>query len=389
MLRKKVLLIFAILIVVTLMGCEDTSSEVVHKEKSHQSKAIGFQDNKEHIKLIEYKKEKAEEAIKNKPIIITATGDIMLGRGVGSRLGNSDMNLAYKNLKSEFDRADIVFGNLENPISNRGRKLPGKGICLRADPAMVQVLKEGGFDIVSLANNHILDYDSEALLDTLQILDENGIGYAGAGENIEEARAPYIYTIKDRSIAVFAYDEFAHYYYSNSYKRRFQATEILPGTAPMNEDMILEDIKNIREKVDIILVSLHWGIEESNNITKEQRRLAHILIDNGVDAILGHHPHVIQPIEIYNNKPIIYSMGNYIFDQNDENNKQGMVISLILDNEKIREVEALPIYIKDKREPIIAEGEKGEIIRNKIISLSRELESKGQIKGNKVIFNLY
>ncbi len=383
---KFFLLLISLLMLLVLIGCKNNYSEVANREDLNQKDALDFTEDMK--QLIEYRNKKIKERFEDQRIIITATGDIMLGRGVGSRLNNYGIEHAYKNLKGEFDRGDILFGNLENPISNRGRKLPGKGISLRADPSMIQVLTNSGFDIVSLANNHILDYDSEALLDTFKILNEKNIGYVGAGENIDEARKPYIFRIKNKTIAFLAYDEFAHYYYSNSYKRRFEATETLSGTAPMNKEIILEDVKNIRDKVDIILVSLHWGIEDTNYTSKEQRSLAHLLIDNGVDGILGHHPHVIQAIEIYENKPIIYSMGNYIFDQNHENNKQGMIISLIIHNGKIRSVEALPIYIKDKIEPMIAQGEKGEIIRNKIIELSNNLESPGKVEGNKVIFKI-
>lgn len=338
--------------------------------------------------LEKYRNEVVRERFKNKVVKISAVGDIMLGRGVGSRLKKSGKELAYKNLESIFNRADILFGNLEHPISDRGKKLPGKGICLRAQPEMVEILEEAGFDILSLANNHILDYDSEALIDTLNILKSKNIGYVGAGENINEARTPYIIRVKNRRIGFLAYDEFAHYYYSTSYKRRFVATNDLPGTAPKDINIILEDIKKVRESVDFLIVSLHWGVEESNFISQEQRAFAKRLIDNGVDIILGHHPHVIQPIEIYKGKPIIYSMGNYIFDQNDENNKQGMVVSIIIQDRDIERLEVIPIYIQNKSEPIIAKGSLGMSIMNKLIKLSQGVGASGKIHEGMVIFDI-
>lgn len=376
--------ILCLLLIVLLAACSQNITEVSKIREATQEEILIFEEDL--AQFLEYKKDIYREKFRNRDLIITAVGDIMLGRGVGPRLNKNGMNLAYKNLKNEFDKAHILFGNLEHPISDRGSKLPGKGICLRAEPKMVNVLNEAGFDVVSLANNHILDYDSEALLDTFDILDKNKIGYIGAGKNIEEARKPYVINTQGKTIGFLGYDEFYHYYYSTSYKRRFMATESVPGTAPLKEEQIIEDIKKAKKNIDILAISLHWGIEESNNIANGQRELAHRLIDNGADIILGHHPHVIQPIEIYKGRPIIYSMGNYIFDQNDENNKQAIVVSILIKNGDFQRVEALPIYIKDKQEPIIAKGSKGDTINNKLINLSRGVDTIGEVKEDRVIF---
>ncbi|WP_432661984.1 CapA family protein [Wukongibacter baidiensis] len=382
----KKLLIILLTLTMFLTACYSDKSVETENKKIGYGEALDIKQDIEELK--EYKGFVRKTNYENKTIRLTAVGDIMVGRRVGRILHEKGIDLAYKNLKETFNSSDILFGNLESPISNRGRKLPGKGICLRAKPEMAQVLKNSGFDIVSLANNHILDYDSEALLDTFKILKENDIAYIGAGRNIEEARKPYVMKLKGKTFAFLGYDEFAYIYYSSSYKRRFVATDNLSGTAPLKLDSIIEDVKKIREKVDYVVVSLHWGTEESNNINSTQKEIAHKLIENGVDIILGHHPHVIQPIEIYKGRPIIYSMGNYIFDQNDENNKQGMALEVLIEYGEIREVHALPIYILNKSEPIIAHGKKGDFIKNKIIEISKRLDTIGEIKGKGVTFKI-
>lgn len=387
MIKKSYIIILCMILAIGLTSCrEKNAKEVINNEiDSAISKSYNKPIDEDRDYELNYEEEKIE---KENNIKIIALGDIMLGRGVGNILRKNGINLAYEDFKNIFEDSDILFGNLESPISDKGKKLPGKGICLRARPEMIEVLKKAGFDLVSLANNHIVDYDSEGLIDTINILEENSIGYVGAGENIHEARKPYIMDIKDTSVGFLAYEKFAHIYYSNSYKRRFVATEDTPGTAPLDIDVILEDIGYIKDKVDTVIVSLHWGVEESNNITEEQRKLAHKLIDNGVDIILGHHPHVIQPIEIYKGKPIVYSMGNYIFDQNDENNKQGMVVSISIEDKDIKEIKAIPLYIKNKSNPIIPKGEKGKYIMNKIINLSKKVNTEGVIEGDNVIFKV-
>jgi len=379
-------LILLLICAVFLISCEGYNSVKPLEEKIEYGDALDVKEDIESLK--EYKKYVRKTKYENSKIVLTAVGDIMLGRGVGRILERKGTYLAYRNLEEIFSGADILFGNLECPISNRGKKILGKEICLRAKPEMIEALKKPGFDIVSLANNHILDYDSEALFDTFSILRENDIGYIGAGKDIEEARKPYIMEVKGKTFAFLGYDEFAYIYYSNKYKRSFAASDKLPGTAPLKLDFILEDVKEIRDYVDYVVISLHWGNEDNNSITSNQREFAHKLIENGVDIILGHHPHVIQPIEIYKGKPILYSMGNYVFDQNDENNKQGIAVEISIEYGKIRELSIIPLYIRSKSEPTIAEGKKGDYIKNKIIKLSNSVGTIGEIQENRVIIKI-
>lgn len=368
---KKLMFIF---LVILLTGCSADARAIPFNDSVLLIK-IENEINPSTVSFEEGRKlwDEYETYIKDRRIIFSATGDIMLGRRVGKLLDDNGWESAYTGFSSVFNRSDLVFGNLECSLSERGQKLLGKGIWLRASPNKAELLKEAGFSILSLANNHILDYGNDALTDTIAFLDEKGIGHVGAGKDIDAAREPVIFKKGDTSIGFLAYNEFSYYFWSYEERRKFLAEEDIPGTAPMDIDPIIEDVKKLKSKVDLVVVSLHWGIEESNLVTDEQRRIAQALVDAGVDIIIGHHPHVIQGIEIYKGRPIIYSLGNYIFDQNDENNKQGMVAEIEIVRGNLTSLLLHPLYVKDKSEPIIPEGEKLSEIMDKISLLSKNI----------------
>lgn len=321
-----------------------------------------------------------------KQLVMAAVGDIMLARVVGSRIKNNSVNYPFEKTSFITSRADISFGNLETTLATSGTRLPGKVIWFQAAPETSAGLKNAGFDVLSLANNHILDYDTPALMETISTLEDSGIGYVGAGENLEQARRPIVVVKNDVRVGFLAYNEFYNYYWSYSYKRTFEATHDIAGTAPMKEELIEEDIKKLRDLCDVLVVSLHWGVEESNRVTREQQELAHKVIDWGADMILGHHPHVLQGMEFYNGKLIAYSLGNFVFDQNDENNKQSMILEIFLEDNNVREVHAYPIYIMDKSQPQIPQNQQKKIIAKKIMDLSRNFGTEGREADDKIIF---
>jgi poly-gamma-glutamate synthesis protein (capsule biosynthesis protein) len=317
---------------------------------------------------------------------LTAVGDIMLSRVVGSRMNSNSVYHPYDATRHITTAADITFGNLETTLATTGTRLPGKVIWFRAVPEATEGLTDAGFDVLSLANNHILDYDTPALLETIQNLEAAGIGFVGAGENLEQARRPLVVVKNSIRVGFLAYNEFYHYYWSTSYKRTFEATEDIAGTAPMKEELIKEDIEKLKELCDVVVVSLHWGIEESNRITAAQQNLAHKIVDWGGDIILGHHPHVLQGIEFYKGKPIAYSLGNFIFDQNDQNNNQSIILSIVIQDNQIVETTAYPIYIYDKCQPRIPEDSKKEYIIDKIARLSEALGTSVHREEERAVF---
>lgn len=324
------------------------------------------------------------------PLKVVAAGDIMLSanRAAGVQMAEHGYKYPFEGVKDILSAGDITFANMECPISTSGKKLPGKGITFRADPAVVDAVKYAGIDVLSLANNHILDYDDPALLDTLRLLDGAGIYRAGAGENIEQAREPAIVEKNGLKMAFLAYSDMADIYFSNSYKKVFAAAEDRPGVAPTDIGMILEDVRAAKQQADIVAVSLHWGVEDSNKVTDEQIKMAHSIIDAGADVILGHHPHVLQGVEIYNGKVIAYSLANLVFDQLKENNKQSMILEMDYEDGKWVKAVAYPVYMEQKGHPVIASGDKREEILNKIVDLSASLGTKAKEEGDVISFDI-
>ena len=203
-----------------------------------------------------------------------------------------------------FKNADFVFGNLEGPVSDSGQRhsLPPPYPALRMNPKSISFLKEGGFDIVSLANNHMLDYGAEALLDTSERLDGAGILHFGAGKNEDEAYAPIIANIKGVGIGFIGFHEGGAV-----------AKPDRPGACLFNKKNAINAIRELRKRVDIVVVSFHFGFDYFTCPSPYHIRLCRRFIDEGADLILGHHPHVPQAVEKYKNGLIAYSLGNFAF----------------------------------------------------------------------------
>ena len=283
-------------------------------------------------------------------IILLAVGDIMLARKVERLMSEYGREYPFLEVESRLNQADLTFGNLECAVSTRGTPLPGKGIWLRANPEVMPQLKECGFDVLSIANNHSLDYDAEAFLDTLKWLREFNIAPVGGGEDIIASRTPFITTVNDIRIGFLAYTEMADMFWSYDYPRKLKATESQPGVAPFEYDIIIEDVKSLKEQVDLLVLSLHWGTEYSLSPTEIQRQQARGLVDAGADVIVGHHPHVVQGVEIYNKGIIAYSLGNFIFDQNWlQHTREGLVMEIKLKSSGISEVKLLPVIIRESQ----------------------------------------
>jgi poly-gamma-glutamate synthesis protein (capsule biosynthesis protein) len=235
-------------------------------------------------------------------------GDIMLDRGVRSSVLKNfagDYSKLFIHL-SELKDADILFGNLEGDVSNVGNNV-GSKFSFRMDPKVLPVLKDAGFDIVSFANNHVGDWNMNAFTDTLNRLNTVGIAKVGAGMTKSEAEAP---TIIERNGVKFGFLGF-----SDVGPNWLKATKSTPGILLASDPRFTDIVNNAKKNCDVLIVSFHWGVEYQNIHTKRQQTLAFSAIDSGADMIIGHHPHVIGDIEVYNDRPIVYSLGNFIFDQ--------------------------------------------------------------------------
>ena len=288
---------------------------------------------------------------KDSKITIFTVGDIMLDRGVELKIkkeGKGDFRFPFFKIAGELKKADILFGNLEGPISDKGQKV-GSIYSFRFDPKAIEGLKYAGFDIFSLANNHMFDYQRIALEDTMRILEENKIDYVGAGFSEEEAFSLKIREIKNTKIGFLAY--------TNLGPEVWKATEKNSGIAWISEKDIEEvkrDIERAKQKIDILIVSLHSGEEYATNTTPFQISFARAFVDAGADLIVGHHPHIIQKIERYKNSWIAYSLGNFIFDQSfSEETMEGLLLEVIIEDNKIKELNPKEIKISKSFQPYL------------------------------------
>lgn len=290
-----------------------------------------------------------KEPQKEKSAEILFVGDIMLDRGVESQiLKQTNWKWPFLKIANEFKKAGIVFGNLEGPISDKGTKV-GSIYSFRADPRVIEGLNHAGFNVLSVANNHMLDYGRAALEDTFSKLNEAGIDYTGGGLNATESGAPIIKEINGTKIAFLAY--------TNLCAASWKATDKKSGINCVSEtdfEKIKNAIGEIKKQTDIVVVSMHAGEEYTQDITKFQNDFSKYAIDAGADLVIGHHPHVAQKYETYTSKIsgqvgwIFYSLGNFIFDQSfSEETMQGLMVKVIIKNKKIQEVIPIKIQINE------------------------------------------
>ncbi|WP_455649672.1 CapA family protein [Enterocloster citroniae] len=236
-------------------------------------------------------------------------GDILLSDHVLAAYNKTGTigSVVDQGLRDVIDGSDVFMANQEFPFSNRGSAAADKQFTFRLPPEKVSLLKEMGIDIVTLANNHALDFGTDALLDTCDTLDEAGIYRVGAGANLEEARKPVIMEIKGKTIGFLGASRVIPV-------GSWNATATSPGMLTTYDPaMLLEDIKSAKETCDFVIVYVHWGIERDEYPQDYQRTMGKQYIDAGADMVIGSHPHVLQGMEYYNSKPIVYSLGNFVF----------------------------------------------------------------------------
>lgn len=274
--------------------------------------------------------------------------------------GKTERNL-FEGVGELSTSADMVFCNLEGPITSRDSIAIPKLASLRSDPFCIEQLVKARVSVVSFANNHGMDYGIDAFLDTLDLLRKNGIKFAGAGDNLSMARRPATVSIKGMKIAFLAYASF--------FDIGAQATDTKPGLVPVRVDPLFDsphlnkedveemirDIKLAKKSADLVVVSHHWGVSMSETLTAYQKSLAHSTIDAGADLVLGSHPHILQGIEVYKGKCVFYSLGNFIFEAYptwfDARTINTMLVSAAISQRNISSVEIHPMRRKDGVRP--------------------------------------
>jgi poly-gamma-glutamate synthesis protein (capsule biosynthesis protein) len=264
-------------------------------------------------------------------------GDVMLSRSVGAKMrAVDDWTYPFEKIAPTLRSADLTFGNLECPISDTGRNRYHL-YSFRADPKAIAGLKFAGFDVMSVANNHSFDWGAPALVDTLARLRADGIRTVGAGANDLEAHYPVLVMLHGVRLAFLAY--------VNVPPKEATAGTDRAGVAWLDRDRTLADIRFARELADVVIVSVHWGVEYMRRPQRSQVEMAHQMIGAGADLVVGSHPHVVQPLEEYHGRWIAYSLGNFIFDQHDPPTHHGLMLEVTLAGKRIGQVQSVPITI--------------------------------------------
>ncbi|HKS92605.1 MAG TPA: CapA family protein [Tepidiformaceae bacterium] len=242
---------------------------------------------------------------------LAAVGDIMLARSIGERVLADGPSVVFAGVEPQLSSADITVGNLETSISDEGTPA-AKGYTFRAPPATAAALKAGGFDVISQANNHALDYGPAALADTRRLVQAQGIDVVGAGAGLAEAVKPAILERNGLRVAFLGFvDTQAEGSYSEA---DWAATASTPGVAWATPNTIRTAVQAAKTEADVVVVMLHAGVEYATEPTALQETLAEAAIDAGAALVLGAHPHVLQPVVAYHGGVIAFSLGNFVFD---------------------------------------------------------------------------
>ncbi len=305
----------------------------------------------------DFKEPETELPLPPQEVSLIAVGDVMLSRQVAAIIKkNNDLNYPFLKTKDYLQTGDIVFGNLEGPIT-AGRVIKSLEMIFRVDPGMEKILAATGFNILSLANNHILNFGERGLKDTFSYLTEAKINYAGAGA--DEANAHEAALIEKDGIK-FAF--LAYNYDSYSTVRANRA-----GTASMDISKMQADVRAAKEKADFVVVSMHAGVEYAARPSKSQTDFAHAAIDAGAELVIGHHPHVVQTLEKYKDKYIFYSLGNFVFDQMwSLKTRQGLAVKFVFGEDGVQKIYLAPVLIENYSQPRFLIGEEAQKITDRL-----------------------
>ncbi len=315
---------------------------------------------------------------------VLACGDILLARTPGKRAAEHGFRYLFQDVRDLVSEADIAFANLETPASYLGEPYPGKpeNVTFRADPATLFGLAWAGFDVVSLANNHMTDYGPRAVAETLDYLDLLGIARCGAGRDLAEAARPAVLVRDGVTFAFLAYADpiwsvvaardLAAYERATRAERRLHGEPYaeperpdasragFAGVASIRPRAILDDVARVRAELrpDYLFVSVHWGDEHQHIPTRAQRALGRAIIDAGAQVVLGHHPHVLQSIERRSGGLIVYSLGNFVFDMAADHTYETMAVRLVLKGGALSRADVIPIRIeRGSYRPVPATGD--------------------------------
>lgn len=349
----KILLVVLLLLPIFIFS--DYYKTMEQEEKKGIQPVVQEEDNED------LKQEK-----KDVTVSISFVGDVMLDSYFADYIRNYGVDYPWESVAPLLQEADIAVVNLETCVSNQGKSLKKEKYGFRAQPETLQGLVNAGIDIVNVANNHTYDYGKTAFLDTLLNLKEYGMDYVGGGNNIKEALEVKIIIKDELKIGFLSATEV-----SPSYSKAGETKAGVAFYSQSNYAHILEAVKTAKEKCDLLMVVLHWGAEYQDKPEKNQINIAHELIDNGADAVVGQHAHVLQGIEIYEDKPILYNIGNFLFLKRNEKAGKTGVFNLKFTKDRFEIGQIAPVFIDHCKANLLEQDHdmKKEII-NHLSSLS-------------------
>jgi poly-gamma-glutamate capsule biosynthesis protein CapA/YwtB (metallophosphatase superfamily) len=266
---------------------------------------------------------------------LLVVGDIMLDGRARAVVAERGADYPFAAVLPLLRRAPIVLGNLEGPFARVARP-ERRNHSYRVHPRLAHALQRAGITIVTLANNHLLDCGRAGVVETLEALDQAGVAAVGAGVDERAAHSPVIRVAGGVRVGVLGY----------YWNRRCAARGSLPGSAMDPPQALAADIGALRPQVDRVIVTFHWGVPYERQPSSSDQAKARLAVDYGADVVIGHHPHIVQPAELYRGRPIFYSVGNFAFGTGNSR-AEGLAVGVRFEAQQTI-VEVYPLYVKNR-----------------------------------------
>ncbi len=306
---------------------------------------------------------------------LTAVGDIMLARRVGARMrAENDYAYPMRPLARRLAGAEMTVGNFESTLSRDGSPTQGTD-SFGADSRAVQALRLAGFDLVSLANNHVGDYGQRALRQTLDRFAQRNVATVGAGRNAGDARRPLVLERDGIRIGFVATDSIGETPAAGSSRAGTNRLNMPPRTGALDRDAlsrISADITALKRRVDTVIVMTHWGTQYTHEPEQSQRIAARAFAAAGADLVLGGHPHWVQGWERFGSTTVVHSLGNFVFDMDFQTKtREGVFLEIVLWGGAVKAMEPVPYVIDDQFRPRLVTGDRADGILDDVWRTSR------------------
>jgi poly-gamma-glutamate synthesis protein (capsule biosynthesis protein) len=308
----------------------------------------------------------------DRQVEIAAVGDLMLARAIGQVLEDGDLAHPFEYVLAHLQGADLTIGNLESALGDGGTP-ENKGYTFRAPPQAAQSLALAGFDLLSIANNHAMDYGPTLLMDAILALETEDVAVVGAGQDDAAAHQPYSIAINGLRLAFLSFVDVPQEFRGFD-TRSWQAQPSRPGLAWADAKRMRIQIEQAQADADIVIVLLHSGYEYVPQPSPPQITAARTAVEAGADLVIGHHAHILQPIEFNPSGMIVYGLGNFVFE--DAGPPESAMLRVWLDANGVRELQFIPVRLDEQGRPHPVAGEAAEAILTNIYSLTNTWRSQ-------------